>query len=64
MVGIENAKGYPIKDHKEFYHFYPWGRKPSKLSGATLELYDNLVSMTSTLEWIEKNRSALNLVNL
>ena len=55
-IGTENAKGYPIKDHKEFYHFYPWGRKPSTLSGATLELYDNLVNITSTLlDWIEKN---------
>ena len=55
-TGIENAKGYPIKDHKEFYHFYPWGRFPDKLTGATQELYDSLLDMTSTLlDWIEKN---------
>jgi len=55
-TGTENAKGYQVKDHKEFYHFYPWGRLPNALTGATLELYNNLVTMTSTfLEWIEKN---------
>ena len=55
-IGTENAKGYEAKDHKEFYHFYPWGRIPDSLTGATLELYNNLVTMTSTfLDWIEKN---------
>ena len=55
-TGTENAKGYQAKDHKEFYHFYPWGRLPNALTGATLELYNNLVTMTSTfLDWIEKN---------
>ena len=55
-TGIENAKGYPIKDHKEFYHFYPWGRLPDTLTGETEKLYESLVDMTSTLlEWIEKN---------
>ena len=55
-IGTENAKGYPIKDHKEFYHFYPWGRLPDTLTGATEELYESLVDMTSTLlEWVEKN---------
>ena len=45
-IGTENAKGYEAKDHKEFYHFYPWGRIPDSLTGATLELYNNLVTMT------------------
>ena len=55
-IGTENAKGYEAKDHKEFYHFYQWGRIPDSLTGATLELYNNLVTMTSTfLDWIEKN---------
>ena len=55
-TGTENAKGYQVKDHKEFYHFYPWGRLPNALTSATLELYNNLVTITSTfLEWIEKN---------
>ena len=29
----ENAKGYSVKDIKEFYHIYlPWGRIPEQLS--------------------------------
>ena len=53
-TGTENAKGYPIKDHKEFYHFYPWGRVPHNFTDATSELYGSLVKMTSSiLEWIE-----------
>ena len=55
-LGTENAKGYNAKDHKEFFHFYPWGKTPSTISDSTKELYDNLVNMTSLLlEWIELN---------
>ena len=55
-LGTENAKGYDAKDHKEFFHFYPWGKTPSTISDSTKELYDNLVNMTSLLlEWIELN---------
>ena len=55
-LGSENAKGYNIKDHKEFYHFYPWGRIPNSFTDATIKLYDDLVMMTSfILEWIESN---------
>ena len=55
-LGTENAKGYNAKDHKEFFHFYPWGKTPSTISDSTKELYDSLVNMTSLLlEWIELN---------
>jgi len=55
-LGTENAKGYSAKDHKEFFHFYLWGRTPDFISPATKELYDSLVSITSLLlEWIELN---------
>ncbi len=55
-LGTENAKGYTAKDHKEFYHFYPWGRIPNTFTDSTIELYDCLVKMTSSiLEWIELN---------
>ena len=55
-LGTENAKDYNAKDHKEFFHFYPWGKTPSTISDSTKELYDNLVNMTSLLlEWIELN---------
>ena len=55
-LGTENAKGYSAKDHKEFFHFYPWGKTPPNISGNTKKLYDSLVEMTSLLlEWIEDN---------
>ena len=55
-TGTENAKDHPIKDHKEFYHFYPWGRIPNTFSDATIKFYGSLVNMTSSiLEWIELN---------
>jgi len=52
--GLENAKGNPIKDLKEFYHFYPWGVFPKELSNKTSLLFDQLVQLTSTLlGWIQ-----------
>jgi isopenicillin N synthase-like dioxygenase len=55
-LGTENAKGYSAKDHKEFFHFYLWGRVPDSISPATKELYESLVDMTSLLlEWVELN---------
>ena len=52
--GTENAKGHSIKDLKEFFHFYPWGRFPKELSNATQELYNQLLDLTSLLlEWIQ-----------
>ncbi|MBF88745.1 MAG: 2OG-Fe(II) oxygenase [Candidatus Marinimicrobia bacterium] len=51
----ENAKGNSIKDLKEFYHFYPWGRFPENIGLVTIDLYKNMVEVGSTLlSWIEK----------
>jgi hypothetical protein len=42
-IKSENAKGYSIKDIKEFYHIYtPWGRIPDNLSKNTLEIRHEL----------------------
>lgn len=50
----ENAKNYPIKDLKEFFHFYPWGIFPNELSGKTNLLFDQLLELTEILlSWIE-----------
>lgn len=58
-LGTENAKGHSVKDHKEFFHFYPWGKVPSTVSNSTRELYDSLVDITSLLlKWVEKNTPA------
>ena len=51
----ENAKGHSLKDLKEFYHIYPWGRYPKEISDATEILYKQLLELTSTLlGWIQE----------
>lgn len=55
----ETAKGYDVKDLKEFYHYYPWGRCPPHLKNITHELYQQLASMAETLlQWVEDNTPA------
>jgi len=50
----ENAKDYLLKDLKEFFHFYPWGRYPEELGDATFKLYNQLLELTSVLlKWIQ-----------
>ncbi len=51
----ENAKGYSVKDIKEFYHIYlPWGRIPGKLSKNTLLIRSELKNIgTELLSWID-----------
>ena len=50
----ENAKGQTLKDLKEFYHIYPWGKYPKEVSDTTRILFDQLLELTSTLlEWIQ-----------
>ena len=56
----ENAKGHSLKDLKEFYHIYPWGRYPTEISDATKVLYSQLLELTSTLlSWIQKETCLL-----
>jgi isopenicillin N synthase-like dioxygenase len=45
----ENAKGQKIKDLKEFYHIYNWGRYPSEISDDTNFLISELKNMASKL---------------
>ena len=51
----ENAKGYNVKDLKEFYHIYlPWGRVPKEISEDTITLRNQLVEIaTELLHWID-----------
>lgn len=50
----EVAKGYSVKDIKEFYHVYPGKLFPASLSQKTFELYDELSKFAETLlSWIE-----------
>tara|TARA_B100000686_G_C16620945_1_gene879188 strand:+ start:310 stop:1152 length:843 start_codon:yes stop_codon:yes gene_type:complete len=50
----ENAKGYPIKDLKEFFHYYEWGVYPNGISNKTIKLYDELLNIgEEILKWID-----------
>lgn len=50
----ENAKDRKIGDLKEFYHFYPWGKKPAQTQAISLQMYQALVQLAAQLlQWIE-----------
>lgn len=50
----ETAKGFSVKDIKEFFQYYPWGQYPNHLSNNTKRLYNALVNFAITLlNWIE-----------
>jgi isopenicillin N synthase-like dioxygenase len=50
----EKAKGHEIKDLKEFFHFYAWGRYPATLSERTRELYQQMSDLAAILlQWVE-----------
>lgn len=53
----ETAKGYGVKDIKEFYHYYfPHGRCPESCRDVSSQLAFELTDMASTLlGWIEAN---------
>ena len=51
----ETAKGFQIKDLKEFYAVYPWGQYPAEVSDAALRLYAAGRALAiELLGWIER----------
>lgn len=50
----ETARGRTVRDIKEFFHFYPWGRCPESLK-AELDLYHQQTSQfaATLLGWVE-----------
>lgn len=52
----ENAKNAHISDLKEFFHYYPAGRKPPETQKSSQALYDALTDMAAVLlQWVENN---------
>ena len=45
----ENAKGSKVKDLKEFYHIYDWGRYPTEISDKTHQLVSEFKVMAKNL---------------
>ena len=51
----EVAKGNTIRDIKEFYHYYPWGRRPPQITAKTQQLFDEMNALAVTLlSWIDE----------
>lgn len=52
----EKAKGYDVKDIKEFFSYYPWARYPDFMGPATKQLAKEMMNLAITLlGWIEDN---------
>ena len=51
----EHAKGFALRDFKEYYHYYPWGRCPESLKADLECYYDQAVEFAKTLLiWVEQ----------
>ncbi|MBO1254552.1 isopenicillin N synthase family oxygenase [Alteromonas sp. 5E99-2] len=52
----EVAKGHTVKDIKEYYHFYPWGRCPEELRPLLASYYEQANTLAAELlGWIQDN---------
>ena len=52
----ETAKGFEVKDLKEFFHVYPWSEYPTQVSDAALRYREEAMQLALTLlDWVEAN---------
>lgn len=50
----ETAKGHSVKDLKEYFHIYPWGRIPQSLKENILTYFDQANALAGELlDWVE-----------
>ena len=55
----ENAKGQSVKDLKEFYHVYSWGRVPPSLEAETRAMHHDLQELgIELLAWLQEKTPA------
>lgn len=55
----ETAKGNTVRDIKEFFHFYPWGRCPAELRDDALQYAAQATAIANTLlGWVEEETPA------
>ena len=51
----EVAKGFSVKDIKEYFHYYPWGQCPEALKAEIQAYYDQALTLASELlSWVEQ----------
>ena len=49
----ETAKGQEVRDHKEYFQFYPWGRCPSHLKADLEAHFEDALRLSATLlRWV------------
>lgn len=50
----ETAKGHTVRDLKEYFHYYPWGRCPPALKAQIDHYYQASIDFAATLlSWVE-----------
>lgn len=55
----EAAKGHSLRDLKEYFHFYPWGKCPDQLRTEAESYYrDTIAFAGELLGWVEKHTPA------
>lgn len=55
----ETAKGHALKDLKEFFHIYPWGRIPASLRDDALQYYQDATALAAELlGWVQQHTPA------
>lgn len=55
----ETAKGHSIRDIKEYFHYYPWGRCPEALKAELDAYYQDTVNFAAELlTWVERQTPA------
>jgi isopenicillin N synthase-like dioxygenase len=55
----ETAKGNEVRDFKEFFHIFPWGRYPTEVSDAAQRYYKHGKDLAATLlKWVQDNSPA------
>ena len=55
----ETAKGHTVRDIKEYYHYYPWGRCPAALKKQISDYYSCATDFAAILlGWIERQTPA------
>ncbi len=50
----ETAKGHSVRDLKEYFHYYPWGKCPESLKAELDAYYTDTIAFAATLlGWVE-----------
>ncbi len=59
LQNAESAKGVDIKDFKEYFHYYKWGKCPAELKGHLQQYYEAAHEFAATLlGWVEAHSPA------